>query len=107
MSKNVQKKNAELKQMNMEITNLSTLQQKVTHLEKNMASCKEQRASLKKNLNELSRMHDEIGKYTRKFNLEIHNVLKEKDQNIEQIILDLVRATTSTWNQRIHTYATE
>ena len=69
----------------------SALQEKVSLLENNLASCENQRVSLEKNLNELSTMHDELEKYTRKFNLEIQGIPEEWEEDTQQIIPDLAR----------------
>ena len=58
----------------------SALQEKVSLLENNLASCENQRVSLEKNLNELLTMHDELEQYTRKFNLEIQGIRKRGER---------------------------
>ena len=92
MLENVKTENAELKKkMDAVVENSSALQEKVSLLENNLASCENQRVSLEKNLNELSTMHDDLEQYTRKFNLEIQGIPEEREEDTQQIILDLAR----------------
>ena len=69
----------------------SELEKKVDQLENNLQSSIEQGNILEKKLEEVTKMHDNLEQYSRKFNLEIYGIPEQEKEDTEEIVLNRPR----------------
>ena len=60
-------------------------------METDLEEQSEENVKLEKKLGEIFMQHDDLEQYTRKFNLEIHGIPEKKDEDPEDIVLDLTK----------------